>query len=115
MSKQQDIAALIKTVEANSWAIELPQTPTFPAAAFDIDVQPERRWVLGVDYARFFVTIYLYNKSKAAIMVTAASMRSAFEAFDGYIEETDSGDASYEDFPNVYGYFMNFTVRGHTG
>ena len=114
MSKQQDIAALIISVQPNSWAIELPQTPTFPAASFDIDVRPERTWVLGADYARFFVSVMLYDKSKTNIMVTASAMRAAFLTLEGFIEETESGDASFEDYPNLYGYFLNFTVRGHT-
>ena len=50
-------------VIANSWAIELPPEPTFPAIVFDIDSATENNWVYGADYVQHVVvSVFVYAK-----------------------------------------------------
>lgn len=115
MTMHEDIFTLIKSVETNAHAVEAPQEPVFPLAVFDVDVQPEHNWVYGADYAQYLVTIYLFDASKSALMTKAQAMRTAFYTATGFLEEESSGDAQFEEWPNVYAYFMNFRLRGHLG
>lgn len=113
MAIEEEIFTLIKSVESNAHASEPPQEPTFPLAVFDIDVQPERNWVFGADYAQYLVTVYLFDQSKSALMSKVQSMRAAFNLDAKFLHEEESGDAQFEEWPNVFSYFMNFRLRGH--
>ena len=113
MTMQQDMLALIKGVESNAWAAELPPEPIFPAALFEIDVQPEKGWTAGATYANFIVTVYLFNPSKSNLMTKATAMRAAFEAYPWLLAEEESGDAAFEDWPEQFAYYMIFRTRGH--
>lgn len=113
MTLHEDIFTLIQSVESNAYATEPPQEPTFPLVVFDVDVQPERGWVFGADYAQYLVTVYLFNTNKAALMTKAQAMRTAFNAHTSFLHEEESGDAQFEEWPNVFSYFMNFRLRGH--
>ena len=115
MTLHEDIFALISSVEPNAYATEPPQEPTFPLAVFDVEIQPERGWVFGADYGQYFVTVYLFNTSKSALMIKAHAMRTAFSAHTSYLHEEESGDAQFEEWPNVFSYFMTFRLRGHLG
>lgn len=100
-------------VIANSWAIELPPEPAFPAIVFDIDSATESNWVFGADYVQHVVSVFVYAKTRSQLMTYPALIRAAMETIPGYMAEEEHGDAEYEDMVGVYAYFQNFRIRGH--
>lgn len=100
-------------VIANSWAIELPPEPAFPAIVFDIDSETESNWVFGADYVQHVVSVFVYAKTRSQLMTYPALIRAAMETIPGYMAEEEHGDAEYQEFPGVYAYFQNFRIRGH--
>ena len=100
-------------VLSNSWAIELPPEPTFPAISFDIDSSAENSWVYGADYVQHVVTVITYAKGRAQLMTYPPLIRTALESLPGYMYEEEHGDAEYQDMAGVYAYFQNFRIRGH--
>lgn len=108
------ITAALNAVLANSWAVELPPEPTFPAIVFEIDSDPESGWVLGGGYTQHVVTVTALSKDRVELKTITASIKSAIEAVAGYITEEESGDANFEELPGVYAYFQNFRIRTAT-
>lgn len=113
MSIHTDIATALSAVTSNSWAVELPPEPTFPVIVFEIDSSPENNWVYGADYVQHIVTVFVYSKTRSQLMTFPALIRAAMEPLPGFIAEEEHGDAEYQEFPGVYGYFQNFRLRGH--
>lgn len=105
------INTALTAVLANTWAVELPPEPEFPAIVFEIDSTPETGWVLGAGYTQHVITVTTLAYTRTELMALAASIQSAMEAITGFITEEESGDASFEDLPGVYGYFQNFRIR----
>ena len=96
-------------VIANSWAIELPPEPTFPAIVFDIDSATENNWVYGADYVQHVVSVFVYAKTRTQLMTYPALIRAAMETIPGYMAEEEHGDAEYQEFP---GFTPTFKTLG---
>lgn len=105
------INTALTAVLANTWAVELPPEPTFPAIVFEIDSTPETGWVLGAGYTQHVITVTTLAYTRTELMTLAASIQSAIETVTGFITEEESGDAQFEELPGVYGYFQNFRIR----
>ncbi len=108
------ITTALNAVLANSWAVELPPEPVFPAIVFEIDSTPESGWVLGGGYTQHTVTVTTFSETRTELKTLAASVQTAMEAIAGFITEEESGDAAFEDLPGVYAYFQNFKIRTET-
>lgn len=113
MSISTIVNTALTGVLANSWAIELPPEPTFPAISFEIDSSTENTWVFGADYVQHIVSVTVYSRTRAQLMSYLPIIRVAMEALPGYMSEEEHGDAEYEDMVGVYAYFQNFRIRGH--
>lgn len=105
------VAAALLPVMTNSWAVELPPNPQYPALLFDIDSTPEDQWCMGGGYDQHEVTVIILSETAELIETVKPQIRAAFEALPTYMVEGQSGDADYEDDPNVYAYFMTFRLR----
>ena len=105
------VTTALTAVLENSWAVELPPEPQFPAIVFEIDSQPETDWVLGGGYTQHVVSIYTFAHTRTEISALRVSIQSAMELLTGFITEEESGDVQFEDLPGVYGYFQNFRIR----
>lgn len=101
----------LTAVLVNTWAVELPPEPTFPAITFETDGTPESDWVLGGGYTQYVVTVTTFAYTKTEISALRASIQAAMEQVTGFITEEESGDAQFEDLPGVYAYFQNFRIR----
>ena len=108
-------AALVPAL-ANTWAIELPPIPVWPAAVFDIDSAPEAEWSMGGGYTQHDVNLIVLARSIEELDVLLPTdgggpLRAALEALDCYQYEDASGDADYEPDPEVYGRFLTVRLR----
>lgn len=108
------INTTLTSVLANTWAVELPPEPIFPAIVFEIDSVPESGWVLGGGYTQHVVTVTTFSHTKAELMSLVNQVHVAFEAVTGFITEEESGDAVFEDLAGVYAYFQDFRIRTST-
>lgn len=108
------ITTALTAVLANSWAVELPPEPTFPAIVFEIDSTPETDWVLGGGYTQHVITVTTFAYTKTELSTYKASIQTAMEAIIGFITEEESGDASFEELPGVYAYYQDFRIRTTT-
>ena len=114
MTIGETVKSIIEPVLANSWSVELPPDPAFPAITFEIDSIPETDWVLGGGYTQHIVTITTFSHTKSELMALVNQIHVAFEAVTGFITEEESGDAVFEDLAGVYAYFQDFRIRTST-
>jgi hypothetical protein len=111
MTIHADIVAVLTPILANTWAVELPEQPSWPAIVFDVDTDPEQGWVLGGGYDQHTVAIVTLAKTRTELATLQTLVDAAMEALPGYLRDEDRGDADYEDDPSVYAYFSNFVIR----
>lgn len=114
MTIGETVKSIIEPVLANSWSVELPPDPAFPAITFEIDSIPETDWVLGGGYTQHVVTVTTFSYTKVELMSLVGQIHAAFETVTGFITEEESGDAVFEDLAGVYAYFQDFRIRTST-
>jgi hypothetical protein len=114
MTIKQTVLAALTPVLGNTWAVELPERPTWPAIVFDIDTQPERGWVLGAGYDQHVVNVVTLARDLDEIEVLMPQIRAAITAVAGFMDIEEEGDADYEGDAEVYAYFQNFRIRTRT-
>lgn len=105
------VTAALVPVLNNTWAIELPPNPMWPAIVFEIDTETEDAWCLGGGYDQHEITVTIYATTPERIDQLVPDVRAAFEALTSFMFEDKGGDAEFEDDPNVYAYFMTFRLR----
>jgi hypothetical protein len=111
MTINELVLTTLTPVLANTWAVELPANPTFPAIVFEVDTQTEQQWVMGAGYDQHTISIYILAKSKVSLKALFDDVREAMLAVNGYLFEADSGDADYEQDASIYAYYSNHVVR----
>lgn len=105
------VSAALLPVMTNTWSIELPPNPMFPALVFTVETTPEEQWCMGGGYDQHEISVVILSKTQELIDSTMPQVRSAFEALPTYMVEEAGGDVDYEDDPDVYGYAMTFRLR----
>ena len=95
----------------NSWSIELPPKPTWPALVFNVTSTPEKGWVLGGGYDLHAIEVTIFARTRAELATLQAQVLTAIESLPGYMGDEEHGDAAYEPDPQLYAYVMNFIVR----
>lgn len=102
-------------VLANTWAVELPANPTWPAIVFDIESEPERQWTLLAGYERHTVNVVILAKTREEITTKVSGLHArvelALQGVDVYMMATEHGDSDYEDDASVYAYFSTHIIR----
>ena len=111
MTIKQSVLAALEPVLANTWAIELPERPTWPAIVFEVETAPETGWTIGAGYEQNVVNVVILSRDLEEVEALKPQVRTAIEVLPGYMTDEDHGDAEYEGDPEVYGYFMNFRIR----
>jgi len=111
MTIGSDINTALTAVLANTYAVELPDNPTFPSLVFEIESDRETGWTTGAEYEQHVVTVNILSTSKAQIPTIRSQIESALKVMDGYMGLEEHGDADYEDDARVYAYYMDFRVR----
>jgi len=105
------VTSLLTPVLANSWAIELPPNPTWPAIVFEVATEPEEGWSAGVSYDRHDVQVVILARTLDEVLTLQPQVVAAFEACPQLMYEDASGDADYEADAEVYGRFVTFVLR----
>jgi hypothetical protein len=106
--------AALTPVLSNTWAVELPERPTWPAILFEVKTEPEQTWVLGGGYDQHILTVVTMAKDLDEIEALKPQIKAAMAAIDGFMFAEDEGDAEYEGDPEVFGYFQGFRIRMRT-
>jgi capsular polysaccharide biosynthesis protein len=114
ISIEETVYAALSAVLPNTYAVELPEPPTWPAAVFEVNSEPEKGWVMGAGYEMHDIMVATMAKSKIEI-VGADRLRdqisAAMEAIPGFMSYEGGGDAAYEGDASVFAYVQNFRVR----
>lgn len=112
----EQVTAALATVLANTWAVELPPKPTWPAAVFDIDSAPEGAWCMGGGYATHDVNLVVLARTIEELdvllpLAAGGTLRPALEGLAAYQYEDACGDAEYEPEPELYARFLSVRLR----
>jgi len=111
MTIKQTVLAALEPVLPNTWAVELPKRPTWPAAVFDVDTEEEKGWVQGGGYDQHVVNLVVLARTVEELDALRPQLIAAMETIPGYMGNEGEGDGEYEDDPEVFGYFLNFRIR----
>lgn len=108
-------AVVSKTLERvlpNTWAVELPPVPTWPAVVFDIDSSPEPQWCEGGGYDQHSVNIVAMAEDLDVLDVLMPELLAAMQALRPAFQfDEDTGDADYEPDPAVFARFLTVRLR----
>jgi hypothetical protein len=113
MTIKTTLNTALSVVLSNTWAVELPEQPIFPAIVFEIDTTPENTWALAgaTAYEQHMVSIFIYAKTLTEIEALIPLVNSAVQSIPGYMYDGEHGDAPYENDPSIYAYFLNYVIR----
>ncbi|MXN29156.1 MULTISPECIES: hypothetical protein [Delftia] len=106
-SIHQRLLPVLESALGNTWWLELPARPTWPAAVFSVETAPEPGWCAGGGYDAHDATVIVLSRSAVeldTLLPTSGggSVRAAVEAMEHYQWEVGCEDADYEDDPQVY-------------
>lgn len=112
----ETLTAALSAVLPNSWALELPPDPDYPALVFDVDSEPEAQWCLGGGYMQHDVNVVVVARDLDELEALlpldgGGTLRPALEALDAYQYEDACGDADYEPDPALYARFLTVRLR----
>lgn len=107
------IYAALSAVLPNTFAVELPPDPQFPAIVFDSETTPESGWCAGgaAAYSQSEVTVIALGRNLADVDSLLAQIRAALEGVAGFMEEIGSGNSDYEPDPDAYAMFLIVRIR----
>ncbi|MFC7515094.1 hypothetical protein ACFQUU_08770 [Herbaspirillum sp. GCM10030257] len=111
MTIKELITAALTPVLANSWAVELPKRPTWPAIVFEVATEEEKGWCAGAGYDQHVVSVFSLAKTVEELDLLRPQIMAAIEALPGYMAAEGEGDSDYEGDPNVYVYYQDFRIR----
>ena len=116
MTIHQTLTAVLSTVFPNTWAIELPPIPVWPAAVFDVDSEPEPNWCAGGGYTQHDVNLVVMSRDLDQLdallpVESGGPFRIALESLESFQYEDACGDADYEADPEVYARFLTVRLR----
>jgi hypothetical protein len=116
MTIHEEIIAALTPVLDNSWAVQLPPDPVWPAIVFDVDSAPEPGWTsAGEGYDQHSVTVTMLAETIEEFEALAANVRTALEAVPSYMYEEDYGDGEYEPDPQIFMKYIVFRHRTRRG
>ena len=115
MSIKTIVNTALSGVLVNTWAVELPLQPTFPAIIFEINTVPEDNWAVpgafGSAYDQHTIFVTILAKTLTEIETLTPLVDTALEGVAGYMLDGECGDADYEPDASVYAFFCNHIIR----
>ncbi|WP_313074455.1 hypothetical protein [Melaminivora sp.] len=112
----QQITDALAAVFGNTWAIELPPDPAYPAVVFDVDSEPEPAWCAGGGYMQHDINVVAVARDLDELdallpLDGGGTLRPALQALPAYQWEEACGDADYEPDPQLYARFLTVRLR----
>lgn len=111
MTIKSDVNTALSAVLANTYALTLPNNPTWPAILFEIETEKETGWIPDGVYKRHTVTVTIFSTSLSQIATLRDAVATAMGPLSDHNGADDEGDATYEGDATAYAYFLNFQVR----
>ena len=113
MTIKTSINTALSAVLANTWSLELPIDPVWPALLFELDTVPESTWAFpaGSAYDQHTVSVTIFAKTIEEIDALLPQVNIALQGIAGYMLDGERGDAAYENDASVYAYFTNHVIR----
>ena len=116
MTIHQTLTTALCATFPNTWALELPPIPVWPAAMFDVDSEPEPNWCAGGGYMQHTVNLIAMARDLDELdallpLSGGGPFRTALEALESFQYEDACGDADYEADPEVYARFLTVRLR----
>lgn len=105
------VNAALATVLPNTYSVELPPRPTWPALVFEIDSKPEEGWVKGGGYDQHEIVVSTLARTRGEIIVLRQKVADVMAELPGFMGDEFAGDADYQGEAGVYAYVQNFRVR----
>jgi hypothetical protein len=106
------ITQTLTAVLPNTWLVELPPVPVFPAAVFDVDTTPEEGWCAGGGYDQHSVHLVVMARDADQLDDLLPRYQAALESllpYFMYVE--DGGDADYEADSSVFARYITVRLR----
>ena len=112
----ETVTTALTAVLLNTWAVELPPIPVWPAAVFDVDSNPEDLWCHGGGYTQHDVNLVVMARTIEELDVLlplsgGGTLRPKLEALDAFQYEDACGDSEYEGDAEVYARFLTVRLR----
>ena len=112
----QQLTAALTPALANTWAVELPPRPSWPAAVFDVDSNPEDGWTMNGGYTQHDVHLVVLSATVEELdallpLDGGGPLRAAVEAMPSYQYEDSCGDADYEADAEIFGRYLTVRLR----
>lgn len=111
MTIKESVTAALTPVLGNTWAVELPKRPTWPAIVFEVTTEEESGWVQGGGYEQHVVSVHSLAKTVEELDGLRPQIVAAMKAIPGFMSVEGEGDSGYEADPNVYAYYQDFRIR----
>jgi hypothetical protein len=111
MNVKTEVYAALCAILPNTYNVELPPNPTWPALVYTLHTEEESGWVMGGGYDLHTVTIAILGRDTDANAVLRNQIATAFEQMDDFIEIEAEGDSEYQGDAAVYAYLMMPKLR----
>jgi hypothetical protein len=106
VSIKLDVYAALSAILPNTFNVELPPDPAWPAIVYSVHTEEEAGWVMGGGYDLHTVTIAVLGRDVDANEALRDQIVAAFEQMDDFLEIEAEGDSEYEGAANVYAYLI---------
>ena len=111
MTIKSEVKTTLEAVLMNSFAVDLPDEPTWPAIVYEIESEKETGWTKDGAYVRHFISVTIYSDSLSEVATLRDQVEAAMMPLSDNNGADDEGDSDYEKDARVYAYFLNFTAR----
>lgn len=112
MEVHKRVHAALRAALPSVWLSQLPDGAQYPAAAYEIDSEPQEGWCQGRTVYEHMVGVLLVADTATQVSVLQRSVLNALPGIVGYMEDgTEVGDADYESEAKKYAKYISFKIR----
>lgn len=111
MSLKTEVYPALAAILSNTFNVELPPDPTWPALVYTVHSQEETGWVLGGGYDLHTVTIAILGRDTDENGALRDQIVEAFEQMDDFLLVESEGDSEYQGNAAVYAYLVMIQMR----
>ena len=106
MNVKTEVYAALSAILPNTYNVELPPNPAWPAIVYSVHTEEESGWVMGGGYDLHSVQIAVLGRDTDANAALRDQIVAAFGQMDDFIEIEAEGDSPYEGDAAVYAYLI---------